>query len=124
MEPGDAIVWDRWAFHRSVPFKPTTATNTNTDTTDSDSDSVSDSTAADSASDSATASAGLKLRYSIRYIPSTARAAAAGLYTGLHESVAVGQPFISPHHPQVSWGVYTLHSATEVRHIVLLNYTT
>jgi hypothetical protein len=89
MEPGDAIVWDRWAFHRSLPFKATA-----TDSTATGSTAASDSAAA--------ASDALKLRYSIRYIPSTAKSAAAGLYTGLHESVAVGQPFISPHHPQVS----------------------
>jgi hypothetical protein len=91
MEPGDAIVWDRWAFHRSVPFKATAnATATESTATASDIDSA------------AAASGALKLRYSIRYIPSTAKAAGAGLYTGLHESVTVGQPFTSPHNPQVS----------------------
>lgn len=42
-----------------------------------------------------------KLRYTIRYIPSSARAAIEGI---LHPSVERGQPFKSPYHPQV-WPV-------------------
>lgn len=39
-----------------------------------------------------------KLRYTIRYVPSTARAAVDGI---LHPSVQRGEPFQSPYHPQV-----------------------
>jgi hypothetical protein len=66
MQPGDALLWDRWIFHRQEPFKEA-AENVH------------------------------KLRYTIRYIPSHARAAVDGL---LHPSVELGKPFLSPYHPQ------------------------
>ena len=67
MKPGDAILWDRWTFHRQEPFK-TVVDNEH------------------------------KLRYTVRYAPSDARAAANGL---LHASVQPGKPFDTPYHPQV-----------------------
>ena len=82
MKPGDAILWDRWIFHRQEPFQ----------------------TVVDGS---------YKLRYTIRYIPSNARAE--GM---LHASVERGEPFNSPYHPQV-WPaaipleVETIHKGLE-----------
>lgn len=70
MQPGDAIVHDRWLYHRADPFK-----ETKTET-----GSWSSSTSA--------AETGYLNRYSIRYMPETARAYNVGLmkpeYTEAH----------------------------------------
>jgi len=71
MEPGDALFWDRWTFHRSEPF----AAETNND---------------------ATANANAKLRYTIRYVPDTATAQGV-----VHPSVPQGAPLRGPFYPQV-----------------------
>lgn len=72
MEPGDALLWDRWTFHSSEPFH-------NQGPTLEDGEVL-----------------GHKLRYTIRYIPGTARA-----FGIVHESQEVGEVFNSPHYPQV-----------------------
>ncbi|KAG5186089.1 hypothetical protein JKP88DRAFT_262546 [Tribonema minus] len=77
MEPGDAVIWDRWSFHRSMPF--------------------------------ADASGAAKLRYSVRYIPSDAKAAGY-----VHASVPLGQPFNSSYHPQV-WPAPLKHELRDIR---------
>jgi Phytanoyl-CoA dioxygenase (PhyH) len=64
MEAGDALIWDRWTFHRSEPFVVESDTH--------------------------------KLRYTIRYVPGTARAQ--GM---VHETQKVGDVFNSPSYPQV-----------------------
>lgn len=74
MHPGDALIWDRWTFHRSEPFITTTTTTTT--------NSANDDTP--------------KLRYTIRYVPGTATAL--GM---LHESVQSGERFHGPYYPQV-----------------------
>ena len=66
MEPGDALIWDRWTFHRSEPFH-------------NQGEGVQH-----------------KLRYTIRYIPGTAKAS--GI---LHEAQQKGEVFNTPYYPQV-----------------------
>lgn len=65
MEPGDALIWDRWTFHRSEPFVVETEDH--------------------------------KLRYTIRYVPGSAKAEG----FGLHESQKEGEYFNSAYYPQV-----------------------
>ena len=67
MQPGDAILHDRWLYHRADPFK---IVSTNTDTESSS--TVSASTTTESGN-------GFLNRYSIRYMPDTARAYNIGL---------------------------------------------
>jgi len=64
MEPGDALIWDRWTFHRSEPFRVETDQH--------------------------------KLRYTIRYVPGSAKAE--GM---LHSSQQAGEPFEGAYYPQV-----------------------
>jgi hypothetical protein len=64
MEPGDALIWDRWTFHRSEPFRVETEDH--------------------------------KLRYTIRYVPGSAKAE--GM---LHSSQEAGEPFEGAYYPQV-----------------------
>jgi len=71
MEPGDVLIWDRWTFHRSEPFRGT-----------------------DAGTDDAEAMP--KLRYTIRYVPGSALAG--GL---VHASQKQGQPFDGPYYPKV-----------------------
>ena len=71
MEPGDAILWDRWTFHKTVV-------------------SVADET------DHGVVATSPMRRYSVRYMPSTARALGA-----VHGSVEQGAIFDSPYYPQV-----------------------
>jgi hypothetical protein len=73
MDPGDVLMWDRWTFHQSDPFRNTTSTTTDTSRLP-----------------------GPKMRYTIRYVPGTARAD--GM---VHESVAQGDLFAGPYYPQV-----------------------
>ena len=79
MEPGDALLWDRWTFHRSEPLHGTTA-------------------AAPAAAPAAAATTTLepKLRYTIRYVPETATAEGA-----VHASIEQGAPLTGPYYPQV-----------------------
>jgi hypothetical protein len=64
MEPGDTLIWDRWTFHRSEPFRVVTEEH--------------------------------KLRYTIRYVPGSAKAE--GM---LHSSQQAGEPFEGAYYPQV-----------------------
>jgi len=68
MEPGDALIWDRWTFHRSEPFAETTAEDDKE----------------------------YRLRYTIRYVPGTAKAS--GVH---HPSQPTGEIFDSPYYPRV-----------------------
>jgi len=72
MEPGDALIWDRWTFHRSEPF--------NVDAFEGREEEH-------------------RLRYTIRYVPGTANASYANY--AVHESQEKGGVFDSPHYPQV-----------------------
>ena len=77
MEPGDAIVWDRWVFHRSVPTRIIQHEQEHEHDTNTYEEA--------------------KMRYSVRYMPGHARAA--GL---VHSSVPQGSLFTeSPYYPQV-----------------------
>jgi hypothetical protein len=64
MEPGDVLIWDRWTFHRSEPFRIVTEEH--------------------------------KLRYTIRYVPGSAKAE--GM---LHSSQQAGETFEGAHYSQV-----------------------
>lgn len=77
MEPGDALIWDRWTFHRSEPF-------------------LSDSQSQSSSSEGVKDDDLHRLRYTIRYVPGTAKAEGF-----LHESQQSGEVFNSAHYPQV-----------------------
>jgi Phytanoyl-CoA dioxygenase (PhyH) len=79
VQPGDAIVWDRWTYHRTDPIVAAKVEGP-------------DSNASGSSSTKTTLS-----RYSIRYVPATATAL--GL---LHWSVPPNGTFVgSPYYPQV-----------------------
>ena len=65
MEPGDALMWDRWTFHRSEPFRIDTEEH--------------------------------KLRYTIRYVPGSAKAEGGPL----HSSQQAGKTFEGAYYPQV-----------------------
>jgi hypothetical protein len=74
LKAGDAIIWDRWVFHRTVP-----TTNTN------------------DADDGASSSSLPLRRYSIRFIPDNAKA-----FGAIHTSVEQEGSFVgSPYYPQV-----------------------
>jgi hypothetical protein len=66
MEPGDALIWDRWTFHASEPFIVATEEQ--------------------------------KLRYTIRYVPASAKADAS---PALHSSQKAGECFQGGYYPQV-----------------------
>jgi hypothetical protein len=68
MEPGDVLIWDRWTFHRSEPFVV------------------------------ASASEEEKLRYTIRYVPASAKADDS---PALHSSQKAGECFQGAYYPQV-----------------------
>lgn len=70
MEPGDVIFWDRYTFHRTEPFRQT-----------KNEPNVAPLS-----------------RYTIRYIPSNARALDGGL---LHRSMKEGEVFSGAYYPQV-----------------------
>jgi Phytanoyl-CoA dioxygenase (PhyH) len=71
MKPGDAILWDRWTFHRTVP---------STISSIEVGELVPQKLA----------------RYSVRYVPSTARA-----FGSVHQSVQQDAYLDSPYYPQV-----------------------
>mmetsp|Transcript_30216 Transcript_30216/g.73484 ORF Transcript_30216/g.73484 Transcript_30216/m.73484 type:complete len:424 (+) Transcript_30216:169-1440(+) len=80
MDPGDALIWDRYTFHRGIPATdkyPKTTTN-------------------DDGSDDVKQAPVSKKRYSVRYIPFGATAKGA-----VHSSVRQGEVFESPYYPQV-----------------------
>ncbi len=81
MEPGDALLWDRWTFHRSEPFVHSTSTS---------SSQQGQSAAKDEKA------VQHKLRYTIRYIPGTAKASGF-----LREPQESGKVFNTPYYPQV-----------------------
>ena len=92
MEPGDALLWDRWTFHRSEPFVE-------------DDDSI-----MNSGSSSSSSSSKHKLRYTIRYVPDTAVAEGA-----VHPSVPQGARLSgSPYYPQV-WPTYVRDEVDAIR---------
>lgn len=84
MQPGDALVWDRWTFHRGVPA------------TADYSDPSSNHNAPPPRQTEATVEATTKRRYSVRYVPHGAKAAGA-----VHASMEQGQLLDSPYYPQV-----------------------
>jgi hypothetical protein len=76
LKAGDAILWDRWVFHRTVP----TTTTTN-----------------DAADDGASSRLLPLRRYSVRFIPDNAKA-----FGAIHTSVEQEGSFVgSPYYPQV-----------------------
>ncbi|CAM9252132.1 unnamed protein product [Discosporangium mesarthrocarpum] len=76
MKPGDVLAWERWIFHRSIPFKVDIDRETGR-------------------VKQATTPPGDKLRYSIRYVPNDARV------NGIvHSSIQQGGSFESPYYPQ------------------------
>jgi Phytanoyl-CoA dioxygenase (PhyH) len=77
MNPGDALIWDRYTFHRGVP-----ATDEYPRRHDDHNGQHGDVVA--------------KMRYSVRYIPFGAKANGA-----VHSSVKQGEVFDSPYYPQV-----------------------
>ncbi|KAL3941139.1 MAG: hypothetical protein SGBAC_004452 [Bacillariaceae sp.] len=86
MEPGDALIWDRWTFHRSEPFRLTPEV-----------DEASEEECTDpSLEKTKDAGSDYRLRYTIRYVPGTAKAS--GRH---HPSQATGETFDSPFYPQV-----------------------
>ena len=82
---GDAILWDRWTFHKSVPVVVTSKV---TDEVKRDDSSTND--------DESSSSSLLLRRYSIRYIPQHAKA-----FGIVHHSVTQNEEFHSPYYPQV-----------------------
>lgn len=80
MQPGDAIIHDRWLYHRADPFKKI---NSYISTSSGSSSSGVDTSATATVSET-----GYLNRYSIRYMPETARAYNVGLmkpeYTEIH----------------------------------------
>jgi len=79
MEPGDALIWDRWTFHRSEPFRPVPEEEGSGEQDGSGEDDDD-----------------YRLRYTIRYVPGTAKA-----WGYHHPSQVTGETFDSPHYPQV-----------------------
>ena len=77
MEPGDALIWDRWTFHRTEPFH----------IQGSDESAV---------QEDGEGGVRHKMRYTIRYIPGTAKASGF-----LHEPQKKGEVFNTPYYPQV-----------------------
>lgn len=72
VKAGDAIVWDRWVFHRTIPTNH-------------------------SESSSSSSKPQLQRRYTVRYIPDTAKA-----FGAIHTSIQQEGSFIgSPYYPQV-----------------------
>ena len=88
MEPGDAVIWDRWTFHRGVPSTTATTTSATTDVEEEDNNNQNEKKQTNGNVD--------KLRYSVRYVPSNA--IAKGF---VHYSVTGGSEFDSHHYPQV-----------------------
>ena len=93
MAPGDAVIWDRWTFHRGVPSTTTTtsATTVVLAVVEEGEDSSSSNT-----NKKQTNGIVDQLRYSVRYVPSNA--IAKGF---VHYSVTGGSEFDSHHYPQV-----------------------
>lgn len=81
MEPGDALIWDRWTFHRSEPFRTVIQTDDDEKTT---------------TSSSSAQEKDYRLRYTIRYVPGTAKA-----WGRHHPSQAAGEMYDSPYYPRV-----------------------
>jgi hypothetical protein len=91
MEPGDALIWDRYTFHRGVPATgkyPKVGGDG-----DEDNNQVVS-----------------KKRYSVRYIPFGAVANGA-----VHATVEQGQTFDSPYYPQV-WPTLLTHEMEALEH--------
>jgi len=89
MEPGDALLWDRWTFHRSEPFVEEDRMH---------------------GGSSSSSSSKHKLRYTIRYVPDTAVAEGA-----VHPSVPQGARLSgSPYYPQV-WPTYVREEVDAIR---------
>ncbi|CAJ1946730.1 unnamed protein product [Cylindrotheca closterium] len=83
MEPGDALIWDRWTFHRSEPFRPVPEGER------SEEHQCDDPSAGADGDD-------YRLRYTIRYVPGKAKA-----WGRHHPSQVTGETFDSPYYPQV-----------------------
>lgn len=85
MEPGDALIWDRWTFHRSEPFR-----NDANNAPDEEEEIY-------------------KLRYTIRYVPGSALAS--GM---VHKSQEQGLPFDGPYYPKV-WPDFVKEEIDSIR---------
>lgn len=78
MKAGDALIWDRWTFHKGLPTTTTTTSNNNSDNQEQQQKPEG------------------KRRYSVRYVPNDATASGV-----VHSSVEQGKALESPYYPQV-----------------------
>lgn len=105
MEPGDVLIWDRWTFHRSEPFKKPSFQKDQ-----------------ETGQERKKEQEEKRLRYTIRYIPGTAKA---GGLIREESSQELGKVFNSPYYPQV-WPqalkseITAIHNGFRKEHVISL----